>query len=227
MDWFPFQLSVNTLTTLSVLSVLLDVLLVAVLIYWILLLVKGTRGQNMLLGLVIVGLFYVISRKLGLVTLNWVLGNFLGSVILVIVVLFQDDLRRGLVKVGLFPGFSPNLPEALETTIRHVAGAAAELSSRRIGALMVLRRDVGLDEYAEHAVRLDALISDQLLVAIFQKTSPLHDGAVIIEGDRVVAAGAVLPLTFEAPSSGYGTRHRAALGLSEVSDAVVVVVSEE
>ena len=209
-------------------SICLDVFLVSVLIYWTLLLVRGTRGQSMLLGLAIIGVFYVISRKLSLVTLNWILGNFLGSVILVIVVLFQDDLRRGLIKVGLIPGFSPNLPEALESTLREIAKAASDLSSQRTGALIALRRDVGLDEYTERAVRLDAMVTHQLLTSIFQKTSPLHDGAVVIESDRIVAAGAVLPLSFDPSVRGtHGTRHRAALGLSEHTDAVIVVVSEE
>lgn len=209
-------------------SVVLDVTLVTVLIYTILLLVRGTRGQTMLLGLGIIGVFYVISRWFSLVTLNWILSNFLGSVILVIVVLFQDDLRRGLIKVGLIPGLGGGLPGDLDLSIREIARAAQELSQKKIGALIVIRRDVGLEDYLEHSLKLDALVSRELFLAIFAKLSPLHDGACIIEGGRILVAGAVLPLTFDPSISGsYGTRHRAALGLSEHTDAVVVVVSEE
>jgi diadenylate cyclase len=209
-------------------SATLDVILVSVLIYTVLLLVRGTRGQAMLLGLFIIGVFYVISRWFSLVTLNWILSNFLGSVILVIVVLFQEDLRRGLIKVGLIPGFGGGLPSDIDLSIREISRAVAELSQKKIGALIVIRRDVGLEEYLEHSLKLDALVSRELFVSIFAKSSPLHDGAVIVEGNRILAAGAVLPLTFDPSVSGaYGTRHRAALGLSERTDAVVVAVSEQ
>ena len=206
----------------------LDVLLVYYLIYRLLLLVKGTRAERMLLGLGIIGLVYVCSLALSLPTLNWILGNFLNSVIIVVVVLFQDDFRRALTKVGLIPGLGGDVPKALELAIKEVSQAAEELSARRIGGLIVIRRDVGLEDYTEHAVQIDAVVSHQLLVSIFLPTSPLHDGAVVVEGDRLVAAGAVLPLTFNPGiSSSYGTRHRAAIGLSERTDAVIVVVSEE
>ncbi|MFN8389677.1 MAG: diadenylate cyclase CdaA [Bdellovibrionota bacterium] len=206
----------------------LDVLVVYLLIYRTLLLVRGTRAEPMLLGLGIVVLVYMASRMLHLATLNWILGNFLGSVILLIMVLFQEDLRRALIKVGLIPGFGSDAPKAWEISIKEISQAAAELASRRIGGLIVIRRDVGLEDYIEPAVKVDALVGHQILVSIFLPTSPLHDGAVIIEGDRVVAAGAVLPLTFSPSiSKSYGTRHRAAIGLSERSDALIVVVSEE
>ena len=209
-------------------SGILDVLLVFFLIYRTLLLVRGTRAEPMLLGLGIIVLVYIASRVLHLATLNWVLGNFLDSVILVIVVLFQDDLRRALIKVGLVPGFGSDSPKAWEISIKEISQAAAELAYRRIGGLIVIRREVGLEDYIEPAVKVQALVSHQLLVSIFLPTSPLHDGAVIIEGDRIVAAGAVLPLTFSPSiSKAYGTRHRAAIGLSERSDALIVVISEE
>lgn len=213
---------------LELLGGLLDILLVTFLIYRTLLLVRGTRAQPMLLGMGIIVLVYVGSRLLGLVTLSWILGNFLGSVILVIVVLFQDDLRRVLTKVGLMPGFGNDVPQALESTIKEVSEAAAELAQRRLGALIAIRRDIGLEDYSEHAVPVDAFCSHQLLLAIFQHSSPLHDGAVIIEGGKIVAAGAVLPLSFNpSVSKSYGTRHRAAIGLSEHTDALIIVVSEE
>jgi diadenylate cyclase len=206
----------------------LDVLVVYFLIYGLLLLVKGTRAERMLLGLGIIVLVNVAARALHLPVLNWILQNFLNSVIVVVVVLFQDDFRRALTKVGLIPGFGSDVPDALEQSISEISKAAAELASRRIGGLIVIRREVGLEDYYEQAVLVDAVVSHQLLVSIFLPTSPLHDGAVVIEGDRVIAAGAVLPLSFNPGlSSAYGTRHRAAIGLSERTDAVVVVISEE
>ncbi len=212
----------------SLISVVLDVLLVSFLIYRLLLLVRGTRAEPMLLGLVIVAVIYSSSRILGLVTLEWLLGQFLGSVILVVVVLFQDDLRRGLTRIGLLSGFGQHGSEAVEVAIKEIAEAASELAERRIGALIVIKRDVGLEDYTEHAVAIDGIISHQLLVSIFLPTSPIHDGAVVVEGNKIVVAGAVLPLSFNPGiSSNYGTRHRAAIGLSERTDAVVVVVSEE
>ena len=179
----------------SILAGIVDVLFVYFLIYKTLLLVQGTRAEYVLKGLLMVAAIYSLSRILGLVTLNWILGNFLGSVILVAVVLFQDDLRRGLIKVGVIPGFGGDASRVLEHSIKEVSQAAIALSKRKIGGLMVIRRDVGLDEFTEHAVPIDAVISHQLLVSIFIPLSPIHDGAVIIEGDRVLAAGAVLPLS--------------------------------
>lgn len=212
----------------TLISSVLDVLLVAFLIYKLLILVRGTRAQPMLLGLGIIALVYITSGFFSLVTLNWILGNFLGSVIVVVVVLFQDDMRRVLIKVGLIPGFGADVPQALEVSVREIALAAAELSSKRIGALIVIARDIGLEDHTEHAVKLDALVSHQLIISIFHTSSPLHDGALVVEGERLVAAGAVLPLTFNPSiSSSYGTRHRAAIGLSEHTDAVIVVCSEE
>lgn len=210
-------------------SALLDILVVSFVIYNVLLFVRGTRALPMLAGLFMLLIVYWLSAEFSLVALNWILGNFLGSVILVIVVLFQDDLRRGLVKVGLVPGLGGGVGAGVQSdTIKSISKAAAELASRRVGALIVIARDVGVDEYAEHAVPIKAEVTHQLLISIFNTDSPIHDGAVLISDDKILAAGAVLPLTFN-PSVGQdmGTRHRAALGLSEKSDALMVVVSEE
>lgn len=215
LDW---QLLVN----------ILDVLLVSFIVYKVLLIVKGTRGQPMLLGLGIVMLVYVLAKYFSLVTLSWILGNFLGSVILVVVVLFQDDLRRALIKVGLIGGFALDSPGEIEGSIQEISESVAELSRSGTGALVVITRDVGLDEYTEHAIQLDAIVTRQLIVSIFQLRSPLHDGAIVIDRGRIIAAGAVLPLTFNPEvSPALGTRHRAAIGLSERTDALMVVVSEE
>jgi len=182
----------------------------------------------MLLGLAMVGVAYFAAVKFELPSLTWILGNFLGSVILVIVVLFQDDLRRGLTKVGLIPGLSREENIHMDQTVKAISKAAQELSVRKIGALIVVEREVGLEEYTEAAVEIDAKLSHQILISLFLPTSPLHDGAVVVAGDRIVVAGAVLPLTFNPElSSSFGTRHRAAIGLSERTDASIVVVSEE
>jgi diadenylate cyclase len=217
LDWITFG------------RIALDILLVYLLIYRILLLVRGTRAGRMLLGLSMIAFFYFVAVTFELPSLTWILSHFLGSVILVIVVLFQDDLRRGLTKVGLIPGLGrEETSEESSATIKSIAKAASELASRRIGALIVIQRDLGLDEFTEAAISIDSKVSHQLLISIFLPTSPIHDGAVIIAYDRILAAGAVLPLTFNTElNSGFGTRHRAALGLSERTDAVVVVVSEE
>lgn len=205
-----------------------DIILVFYLIYRTLLLVRGTRAGRMLVGLAIVAILYFAAVKFELPSLTWILGNFLGSVILVVLILFQDDLRRGLTKVGLIPGLTREENIHLDLTVKAIAKAAQELSHRKIGALMVIQRDIGLEEYVEAAVEIDGKLSHQILISLFLPASPLHDGAVIIVGDRILAAGAVLPLTFNPElSSNFGTRHRAAIGLSERTDASIVVVSEE
>ncbi len=219
---------IENITSLQTLSRVCDVILVSAIIFTILTLVRGTRAQPMLLGLGMVVLVYFISRYCNFVVLYWLLSNFLSSVILLIVVLFQDDLRRALTKVGLLSGFVHDSESNIEERLHSVVNASATLASRKIGAIIVLQQEVGLDDYSEHAVEIDALVSKQLLESIFLPDSPIHDGAVIICGERIVAAGAVLPLTFSAEvNEGFGTRHRAAMGLSERTDAVILVVSEE
>jgi diadenylate cyclase len=207
---------------------LVDIAIVTYLIYRGLLLVRGTRAQPMLWGLTVVVLLYFVSRQLGLLTLGWVLAQLLSSIILVVVVIFQDEIRRGLTKVGLQPIFRGAGRQYFDKVIEDLTLVASRLSEDRIGALIVVQREVGLDDFLEDAVLLDAQLNRKLLYGIFVKDSPLHDGAVIIEGERIKAANAVLPLSFDPDlDPNLGTRHRAALGLSERSDAVVVVVSEE
>ncbi len=203
-----------------------DILLVAFVIYHVILLVKGTRAMQMILGLGLVFLAMVISRRLELETINWIVGNFLSSFILVIIILFQSDIRRALARMGRGPFFASGA-EASQT-LEEVVRSAVSLASRMLGGLIVLERHMGLADYAERGTLVDARVSRELLVSIFQPPGPLHDGAVIISGDRIKAARCLLPLSTN-PNLGrhLGTRHRAALGLSEESDAVCVVVSEE
>jgi diadenylate cyclase len=202
-----------------------DVAIVAYITYRILLLIKGTRAMQMVLGLGILGVAYVMSQVLGLFTLNWMLNRFLGSLIIILVVIFQADIRRGLTNVGSpFFGFRPNVADISD----ELAQAAGWLSAHRIGALVALERGVSLAEYIEAARQVDAHLSAELLENIFMPGSPLHDGAVIAKGDRILAAAALLPLSANPDlSRTLGTRHRAAIGLTEETDALVIVVSEE
>jgi diadenylate cyclase len=204
-----------------------DVLVVAICIYWLLLLIKGTRAVQILVGLgALIGL-RVAADFLELLTLAWLLDTFLQPAVLILVILFQADIRRGLGRLGR--GFFPRLSERQESQIvEDVVRAAQALSSRRTGALIVLERRTGLDDQVESGTPLDAAVSKDLLISLFQPTSPLHDGAVLIQQGRVSHAGAILPLTLRTDlPEGVGTRHRAAVGITEETDAAVIVVSEE
>ncbi len=206
---------------------LIDILIVAYVIYRLALLVRGTRTMQMVAGLAVLAAAFAGSQMLGLFTLNWLLNNFFGSLILILVVLFQADIRRALTGVATrsFLGFGSG---AARVEWAELATAAAWLSARRIGALIVIERDVRLTEYVARGRPIDARVRPELLEAIFVPGSPLHDGAVIIKGDQVVAAGCVLPLSENSDASlALGTRHRAAIGITEESDAVAIVVSEE
>jgi diadenylate cyclase len=204
-----------------------DIALVALAIYWVLLLIRGTRAVQVLIGLGFLMLARVAADFAELATVTFVLDNFLGPAVLIVVILFQNDIRRALARVGR--GFSPRFSEREESrVVEEVVRACAELARRRIGGLIVFERDTKLDDLIEAGSTLDAAVSKDLLVSLFLPTSPLHDGAVVISHGRVLNASCILPLTLrtELPE-GVGTRHRAALGITEESDAVVVVVSEE
>ena len=196
---------------------LLDVLIVTYVIYRIAILIRGTRTMQMVVGMVMVGVAFVASQVLGLFTLNWLLNSFLSSLFVILVVIFQADIRRALTRVGAGSFLSPR-----------TATAAAWLAARRIGALIVLEQDDGLGEFVESGRILDAKVSPELLETIFMRGSPLHDGAVIIDGAQILAAACLLPLSSNPNVSlSLGTRHRAAIGMTEDTDAVVLVVSEE
>ncbi|MCI5064469.1 diadenylate cyclase CdaA [bacterium] len=212
----------------GVIRFLLDILIVAYLVYRGLLIIKGTRAAPMLGGLSIIVVLYFLSRPLGLVTLGWILGNFLSSILLVVIVIFQDEIRKGLTKFGLQPIFRKGKKTIYDRAIEDITLVCARMADEKLGGLFVFQREVGLDDFLEEAIVLDAHLNRKLLYGIFVKGSPLHDGALLIEGNRIRAAGCVLPLSFNPDlDPTLGTRHRAALGISEVSDAVVVVVSEE
>ena len=209
---------------------LLDIALVACALYYVLLLLKGTRAMQVGFGLAVVFVIYQVAKRFGLVTLYTMLDTLLTSIVLIIVVLFQQDLRRALMRFGRRPLFTA-ARSALETqVIEEVVKAASSLAQKRIGALIVFEREALLDEFIEAGSPLDASVSKELLYSVFIPSfeNPMHDGAVIIRDGRVHQAGAFLPLSGSTKlERTLGTRHRAAIGLSEETDAVVVVVSEE
>lgn len=203
-----------------------DVLIVAYVIYRIALLIRGTRTMQMVVGLVVVGVAFVVSQMFGLFTLNWLLNNFLSSLFVILVVIFQADIRRALTRVGANPFFGGGTTTA--GVAEEIAIAVAWLSARRIGALIVIEQEDGLNEFVESGRLMYSKLSPELIETIFMRGSPLHDGAVIIKGDQILSAACVLPLsTNPSVSLSLGTRHRAAIGMTEDTDAVVLVVSEE
>lgn len=209
---------------------LLDILLVAVVIYGMLHLVRGTQAMQLLRGiLVLVFIITFLSTYLKLTAFNWLIQSTLPALFVAIPVIFQQEIRRGLERLGrtaLF--FNTGTSETeLTRTINRVCRAAQRLSEARLGALMIFERDSGLQEIIESGVLMDSRISTELLVTIFYTNTPLHDGAVILRDNRIIAAATVLPLAADLRDRRLGTRHRAAVGISEVSDAIAVVVSEE
>jgi diadenylate cyclase len=209
----------------------LDVLLVAIVIYRIFTLFRGTRAMQMLVGVGVLVAASVAARQLELHTLGWLLDTLWSFWVVVLVVLFQPELRRALTSLGHTAALRAVFGSRGVDTLRvvdEIASVAGSLAERRIGALIVIERGTGLRQYAELGVALDALVSADLLMSVFLPYSPLHDGAAFVRDDRVVAAGCFLPLSRNSHlARQLGTRHRAALGVTEETDAVGVVVSEE
>ena len=218
------QQVVATILGIGIVDVL-DMLVVGYVVYRGLLLLQGTRSVSVVRGMLVV--LVVLSLTSWLPTLNWMLRQLVLPGVIALVVIFQPELRRALVRLGqspLFGLFSRSHKELTEQLI----DAVSTLSREKIGALIAIEREVGLRSYAEGGVRLDAEVSASLLVTLFYPNTPLHDGAVILQGDRVVAAGCLFPLTENVDvGSGLGTRHRAAIGVTEDSDSLAIVVSEE
>ena len=207
---------------------LLDIGLVAFIFYRIILLIKGTRAVQMLLGLAVILIVYVASQVGGLYTLHWLLENFLSSIILVIVVIFQNDIRRALIHVGRNPFFADLSYKEETEVIEELVKASVNMASKKIGALLVIERETGLKDFLEVGVEVDAKVSSDLITSIFLPYSPIHDGAVVLQEGRLSRAGCFLPLSQNPDiSKMLGTRHRAAIGLTELVDAVAIVVSEE
>ncbi|MBS5913717.1 MAG: diadenylate cyclase CdaA [Paenibacillus macerans] len=208
----------------------IDILIVTYIIYQLILLVRGTRAVQLLKGILVLVVIWAVSTWFDLYTLKWLMNQMFTFGVLAIFIIFQPELRRALEQLGrgkLF-GRSSADEEQFGKEIGEIIKAVNYLSRRKIGALIVFERDTGLNEYTESGIPMQSLISSQLLINIFIPNTPLHDGAVIIQGHKISAAACYLPLS-ENPfiSKELGTRHRAAIGISEVGDAVSIVVSEE
>ena len=205
---------------------LIDIVLVACGVYWVLILLRGARAAQMMLGLLILVFAWLLSGQLQLATLGFILDNFLEAFFLIVIVIFQADIRRALVRVGR--GFLSPAASQEAYAIEEIVRASQALAQRRVGALIVLERDISLDEYMELGTSIDAELTRDLLIALFLPYSPLHDGALVIRRSRIAAAGCILPIALQGHlDAALGTRHRAALGVADETDAVAVVVSEE
>ncbi|HEX9458784.1 MAG TPA: diadenylate cyclase CdaA [Thermoanaerobaculia bacterium] len=223
MNWYDRLLSLQFTWRDAI-----DVTIVAFVIYSILALIRGTRAMQVSIGLVVLGSSFFVARAFDLPALEAISREILFYLPFAVIVLFQAEIRRALARMASNPLLSLVASVTTPVPFEAIAGATTVLSAHRTGALIAIERAQSLRMYAESAKPVDAIVSEELLISIFVPGGPLHDGAVIIRGNRIVAAGAFLPLTTSAdPKLAHGTRHRAALGLSEDSDALVLVISEE
>lgn len=207
----------------------IDIGIITFIIYNVILLIKGTRAAQMLTGILIVFGAFLFSSVVPLTTVNWVMNKFYSSFLLIVIVLFQDELRNALSKIGKNPlTTTEDQRTSSFKIIDEIARAAASLANTKTGALIVIEREIILKRYIDIGIPVDALVSNELIRSIFQPNSPIHDGAIIIQQSRISAAGCFLPLTKSNNLDlEMGTRHRAAVGISEETDAVVILVSEE
>ncbi len=208
----------------------IDILIVAFVIYKLINVIRGTRAITLIKGLAIVVIAGVVAQAFALRTVNWLLEQATTTVFVALPIVFYPELRRALEHLGqgrLFTKTNVTAKEEIDDFIEVIVKVACQLSERKVGALIAIERETGLQEYIETGIKVDAVLSAQLLTNIFEPNSPLHDGAVIVRPKRILAAACFLPLTESRLDTQLGTRHRAAVGLSEVSDALIVVVSEE
>ena len=207
---------------------ILDILLVAFILYGILLFIRGTRAVEILFGLLFLMGMFVLAKRIGMVTFPWVVGNFLGGFIVILVVIFQSEIRRGLARMGQTRIFGWPAAAMGPDFLEDLALSAFRLADSHTGALLLLERNMGLSEYIEHGKKIDAVFSYELLASLVSPLSPVHDGAVVIRGERIDAARVILPIPAESSvTRTMGTRHRAAWGMATETDAVSVVISEE
>jgi diadenylate cyclase len=206
----------------------IDMFLVWVVVYRVLILIRHTGTVQMLSGLGILAIAYLVSIWFELYTFNWILEKFFNNLFLIVVILFQGEIRRALAHIGSNP-FLTGVSQAHETQmLEEISKAAIQIASRSNGALIVIEREINLEYFVELGTELDSAVSAEVLSSLFLAQSPLHDGAVIIRAGRIFAAGCFLPLSKNPQvDKNFGTRHRAALGLTEETDALVIVVSEE
>lgn len=208
---------------------ILEIIILWIVVYRILISLKGTRGVYIIRGIIVLIVSYFVFQKLGLTVLIWLLTNFFAFYLIIIVVIFQPELRETLIKLGQRHIFYKGLgKEEMEKILREIVSAVSILSRKKIGALIALKREMGLKDYIESGVMVNADLTSELLQNIFHPLAPLHDGGVIIEGSKIVAVSCLFPhsdsLNLE---RGIGMRHRSGIGLSEHSDALVIIVSEE
>lgn len=207
----------------------IDIVFVFVIVYQVLLLIRGTRSVHILTGLGIVAIAFIFSDRLGLFTLNYILRQFFDFLFLIIIILFQDEIKRALATIGKNPFLSSTAAtNRLIHSFEEISKTAKLLSSKNVGSLIVIERQHGLKNYLEGSTNIEGYLSVELLLSVFHPSSPIHDGAVIVQGDKVKAAGCFFPINLETDMDrSLGTRHRAAISISEETDAVVVVTSEE
>ena len=207
---------------------ILDIFIVTVIIYRGLLIIKGTRAAQMLVGLGVLFLALVSAQYFGFYTIDWIIQTLWTQIVLAVIILFQPEIRRTLAQMGE-ARFLPSFASAEELkSLEEIVKASIAIAGKKIGALIVIEKEVDLKDFIEIGTQLDSKVSRELLLSVFHPTSPIHDGAVIIRGNRVVAAGCFLPLTLRRNiSKAYGTRHRAGIGLTEETDAFVIIISEE
>ncbi|PWF99460.1 diadenylate cyclase CdaA [Levilactobacillus bambusae] len=218
------------LLTWQHLSNLLDICLIWFLIYELIMLLQGTKAVQLMRGIIVIVILRIASGLLGLNTVSWLMDQIITWGVIAIIVIFQPEIRRGLEHLGRGSLISRNnnSNEAAERMINEIDKAIQYMSKRRIGALMTIQQDTGLEDYIETGIDIDAVITGELLINIFIPNTPLHDGAVIIRNNRIAVAAAYLPLSdSKLIPKELGTRHRAAVGISEVTDALTIVISEE
>lgn len=205
-----------------------EILLVAILIYQLFLIIRGTRAVPIAIGILVLLFAYIMAQIFKLRTIHYILDYLFANIVIIVVILFQREIRKGLASMGRGRLFRWFAHQPVEETFAEIVVAATTLAAENTGALIVIEREIGLRDYVERGVKLDAAFSYELLVSIFNPRSPLHDGAVVVQGRRIAAARVFLPLTQRVKSDRrLGSRHRAALGITEETDAVAVVVSEE
>jgi diadenylate cyclase len=207
---------------------LVDIILMSIIVYRLLLLIKGTKAAHMLMGLGVLLMASMLSRYFELYTVDWLIQSFWAQIVIAIIILFQPEIRRALAQMGETKLFRTLTSAEELKSLEEVVRAAIALANRKMGALIAIERETSLKDFIEIGTPLDAKVTHELLLSIFHPTSPIHDGAVVIRGNRIVAAGCFLPITMGPDiSKALGTRHRAGIGLSEETDAVIIIVSEE
>ena len=209
---------------------IIDIIIVAYILYEFYILIKETRAEQLLKGLIFIIVVMKLSDWLGLVTLYWIIKNTLTVGVIALIIIFQPELRKALEHLGRSRFLTKRLfetDEDIKRVVDEITIAVSNMAHTKTGALIIIEQETGLNDFVENGVKIDGLVSSELLENIFFENSPLHDGAVIIRKDRILAAGCVLPLTEQEINKELGTRHRAAVGVTESSDAIAIVVSEE